>query len=417
MSSNRQPKASKINRKVIYSIWFFTALSTLAYGWFIFDNLSYIGESESVTATVHKKTSHRSRTVNSKQYSTAYNIVYRYENPYVPGKMELESELAPVMYALFEEGETVEVYFNDKNKQKSRLSYPLHFWLMPIVWAAFLSFGFLVSKLLSKTNGDCYQNYKKFKIAAIFLFLLPGAITFIQSSSSEQLIAEERQKEANWPHWYEFERAVPKPVWWDTVAFKYFDPMNYTSEEYSGYVKNNTGSDKAKRQFKVAYAFLLLHQDDPLQMGWDLARGTSREFMPLYEFFLERYMQEQWQGECSRPCSDATQMVEMAGDLLSMKLDENQIESSLELINNIMKYKYDRGNNRGKYYFLYSHRRYLEQTESVEKAHHVLDRLVEENLQEAISLDLKTQTRKWSTFWNKTQRTVGMFSVIPSNNH
>lgn len=410
MNSKQSQKRLNVTPTVIYIIWSITALLTFAYGWSVFDNIFYASESTQISGTIHKKSSHRSRNANSNTYSTSYNIIYQFENPYVPGKIELEKELAPVMYAILNEGDRVDIYFNDKEKPKSRLSHPLHYWLMTIVWGAFLSFAFFVAKPLSKQHESCYKNYNRFKKWMLLLFFLPGLFGLIQAFNSGRMVEIEKVSEQNWPRWRALEKAVAKPEWWDSVPIKYFDPMNFTSEEYSEYVKKNIGNDKRHRQFKVAYVFLLLHQDDPLQMGWDLAKGTTREFMPLYEFFLKHHMYQKWQGVCGQPCSDGTQMVEMAGDLLSMKLDENQILSSKTLIQDIMKYKYERGNNRGKYYFLYSYRRFLEHTESVERAHEVLDALVEENLLEAQTLGLKSQIRKWTNFWKSGQRTVGMFS-------
>ncbi len=95
-----------------------------------------------------------------------------------------------------------------------------------------------------------------------------------------------------------------------------------------------------------------------------------------------------------------------------MKLDENQVRSSEALIEDIMKYKYDRANNRGKYYFLYAYRRLLEHTEGKEIAKQKLEHLVEENLQQAIDQGLTRQAEKWRKFWQGTQRKVGMFSKM-----
>ena len=402
----------QLSKKVIYLFWLITSMLTLVVGWSVFNNIQYINDSVEIKATVYSKSSYRTRngTSSSNNYSTALTVTYQFENPYIDGKIELDSELAPVMYAMVEKGDIVSVYSNEMAKPKTRLSHPLHFWLMPFVWTVFFGFLFYVSKILAKTNPQVANQYSLYAKSLLLIFFLPGIYVVIASFGEKQEIKGESAREQNWPRWDALERAVPKPEWWDRVAIKYFDPMDYTSEEYSNYLKQNTGPDKYHRQFKVTYAFLLLHQEDPLQMGWDLAKGTARQYMPLYEFFLNHFMFQEWQGDCSQPCSDATQMVEMAGDLLSMKLDENQIESSYELIRYIMKYKYSRGNNRGKYYFLYSYRRLLEHAEGKEKAKEVLATMVEENTAEALTLGLKGQHKKWLKFWERSQRKVGMFT-------
>jgi hypothetical protein len=311
---------------------------------------------------------------------------------------------------MVQKGQIIDIYYNELEKPKSKIANPIHYWFDAILWLLFLSTCFFITRLLTKNCPATKGKSQLFSIALTAALFAPFIYGMTVNLITASEIERDQISEQSWPSWPEFERAVPKPAWWDSVAIKYFDPMDYTSEQYSNYVKKNNDKDKYHRQFKVTYALLLRHQNDPLQMGWDLAKGTTRQYMPMYEFFLSHYMRENWQGQCSSPCNDATQMVEMAGDLLSMKLDENQIVESSQLIQDIMKYKYSRGNNRGKYYFLYSYRRLLEHTHGKEHANQELNHLVEENLLEARQQNLTQQIKKWEKFWLGSQRKVGMFS-------
>lgn len=409
-SSANAPNEKKVSPSVVHSFWLVSIFLALTVGWLTADNLHYAINSQTLSAEVVNKSSYRSKSNSSRNYSTSYTVTYQYENPSVKQKFELKSELAPLVYPFVEKGEFIDVYYNEFADPKSRIRMPHHFWLNVLIGLLVFFFINLVTRTLINHNAIIQNSIIRSKLTPVAAFIAPVFLSLLYFSLNVDSAKNELAQEKNWPSWPAFEAAVPKPIWWDKVAIKYFDPMNYTSEEYSAYLDANTGDDKRHRQFKVAYVFLLKHQNDPLQMGWDLAKGTTREFMPLYEFFLEHFMQTEWQGDCSQPCSDATQMVEMAGELLSMKLDENHIEYSQQLVADIMKYKYSRANNRGKYYFLYSYRRLLEHIDGKEKAHQVLDKLVTANTIEANELGSKTMIRKWSNFWSSSQRKVGMFS-------
>jgi hypothetical protein len=408
--SSKRIKQSQASRLVVYLFWLISVVAALIGGWIVAENFHYASQSQVLSAEVINKSSYRSRTNNSRYYSTSYTVTYQFENPNVKDKFDLESELAPLVYPLVEKGELIEIYYNEFAKPQSKIRMLHHYWLNVLIWMIIFYFIYLITRSLTNSNPELSDRLVKFKQLLAVSFFAPVVLNFIYLSSNSKSTQQEVAMQQNWPSWPALESAVPKPTWWDQVAIKYFDPMNYTSEEYSAYLKANIGDDKRHRQFKVAYVFLLKHQDDPLQMGWDLAKGTTREFIPLYKFFLEQFMHTEWRGNCSRPCNDATQMVEMAGDLLSMTLDENQIDYSELLIADIMKYKYQRANNRGKYYFLHSYRRLLEHTESKEKAHQVLDELVTDCLQEAENTGDQSMVRKWENFWSSSQRKVGMFS-------
>ncbi len=413
MSSHHKPKRpnnSKSSLVFTYIFWSALILLLFTLGWQIADRIRYLNNSQVLSAEIVDKSSYRSKTSNSRHYSTSYTVTYQFENPYVKQKFELESELAPLVYPLVEKGQEISIYYNEFSQPKSQIRMPHHFWLGSLVLLLIIVFVYLITRTLIRHQQNIQSQIVRSKLSLVAAFFIPLLISLFFDSQSNQVIKKELLLEKSWPAWPALEAAVAKPIWWNEVAIKYFDPMNYTSEEYSAYLKANTGDDKRHRQFKVAYAFLLKNQNDPLQMGWDLAKGTNREFMPLYEFFLEYYMHTEWQGNCSQPCSDATQMVEMAGDLLSMKLDENQIEYSQQLIADIMKYKYDRANNRGKYYFLYAYRRLLEHTHGKEAAHQLLDELVNAGRQEAANSGPDSMRRKWANFWSSSQRKVGMFS-------
>lgn len=409
-NSSKAHQRKEVSARVVYSFWVVSIASALIVGWLAADNMRYIINSQVLTAEVVNKSSYRSKSNNSRHYSTSYTVTYQFENPHVAGKFELKSELAPLVYPLVEKGELIDIYYNEFAAPKSKIRMPHHYWLNVLIGLLLLFFINLIARRLINHNATIQHSVVNSKLTPVAALIAPVLLSWLYLSFNIDSAKNELAKEKNWPSWPAMEAAVPKPIWWDKVAIKYFDPMNYTSEEYADYLKANTGDDKRHRQFKVAYALLLKHQNDPLQMGWDLAKGTTREFMPLYEFFLEHFMRTEWQGDCSQPCSDATQMVEMAGDLLSMKLDENQIEYSQQLIADIMKYKYERANNRGKYYFLYSYRRLLEHTVGKEKAHQKLDELVKAARLEADELGTKSLIRRWSKFWSSSQRKVGMFN-------
>jgi hypothetical protein len=410
--ASTSPSKQKLNSKLVYFFWLLTFILAATFSSISVNNIIYANQSIKVDAKVHGKSSHRQRNNNSKSYSTVLKIIYQFENPYVKDKIELQSELAPLLYSYVKEGDPISIYYNEISDPTSRINSPLHYWFGSLLWFIFFSASYLTTHFLTKFCNDTKDKKRMFLLILAVVSFSPVLINITLSWIQTNQIETDQLSEQNWPSWPEFERAVAKPAWWDQVAIKYFDPMNYTNEEYSYYVENNSDKDKYHRQFKVTYALLLRHQDDPLQMGWDLARGTVRQYMPMYEFFLKHFMHQTWQGQCSNPCSDATQMVEMAGDLLSMKLDENQIDSSIQLIDDIIKYKYERANNRGKYYFLFSYRRLLEHTEGKENAREKLEHLVEANLQQAIAEGLNQQAEKWRKFWAGSQRKVGMFSKL-----
>jgi len=405
-------KTSKVAKPLIYFSWFITGLVSMLAGYIAINNIVYIEQSIKVSASVLNKTEHQVRYKhNNTRTASALHIVYQYQHPHQPQKFELVSELAPLLYPFVEIGETIPIYYNALSKPQTRLSHPVHFWLTFLLCSVFLSFFFYITFQANKSlQAGPNKNAKMIALVSVFFFI-PTVIQLVTIDQQGDQLLIEQTMQKNWPSWPAFEQAVAKPDWWDKVAINYFDPMSYTSEEFGHYVDNNKGHDKYQRSFKVTYALMLRHQDDPYTLAGLLGKGTTREFIPLYEFFLAHFMLQQWQGEyCSQPCNDATQMVEMAGSLLSMKLDENQLDYSRQLINDIMKYKYERGNNRGKFYFLYGYRRLLEHEQGKEKAKQILAPLVEKNLQQAINQGLTTQQRQWRRFWTSSQREIGIYS-------
>ncbi|MDO6764483.1 DUF3592 domain-containing protein [Agarivorans sp. 1_MG-2023] len=411
-ATQRQGSLKQLGKKAAMLFWLVSACLAYLTGHLFASNYSYINYSQVLTAEVTQKSSYTSNTSSSSQSRALHlNIIYQFENPSVAGKLERELELAPLVYGQMRQGDAIAIYYNPAMSPKSRIAHPVQVWFTTVLSLVIFMFSVLVSFIVTKHSVLDQQGSKKFAYWMLLILCSPIAVNQLLMKQHNKQLASELASEQSWPSWPEFEEAVPKPAWWSEVPIKYFDPMSYTSEEYQSYVEQNKGSDKHLRRFKVAYVFMLLHQDDPLQQGWDLARGTTREFMPLYEFFLEHYMTSQWDGDCySNVCNDATQMVEMAGDLISMKLDENQVESSQVIAENIMQYKYARGNNRGKYYFLSSYRRLLEHTHDQAYAQEILSGLVSECLVEAQGLNNPSLLRKWQKFWTTSQREVGMFS-------
>ncbi|RTR29766.1 hypothetical protein [Shewanella atlantica] len=410
---NDSNKQRLVETRLSYLFWAITALLALVVGAIGINNLLYIEQSIKINATVYNKVESQSRsnTGSGTSTSTSLKVIYQFENPYKKDKIELASELAPLVYGRVKKGGDLEIYYNELAKPKTRISQPFHFWLLFIISGLFLSFAFFIATLLTRHSQIAKGRRRQFVYGVAVMLILPVVTNLLLFTQQTRQLAEERSREESWPSWFAFEVAVPKPEWWDSVSIKYLDPMDYTSEEYSYYVEHNTDSDKFHRSFKLTYALMLRHQDDPLELGWLLAKGTTRQYMPMYEFFLSHFMFQEWEGEyCSQPCNDATQMVEMAGDLISMKLDENQVDSSMNLANEIMEYKFSRAGNRGQYYFLYSYRRLLEHTQGQEVAKLKLDSLVEAGLQDAIAQGLASQERKWRRFWKGSQREVGLYS-------
>lgn len=406
-------KKEKALIKVSYFLWTVVFLLALVTGTIGINNLLYIEQSVKLTAVVTDKYASQSSsgTGSSRTVSTSLKILYQFENPYKKDKIELVSELAPLVYATVNKGDDIAIYYNETAKPKTRISQPLHFWMIFFISSLVFGAALLMATLVSRQSALTKERRRQLIYLVLVMFILPIVVNILSFTQQNNQLQAEREAEADWPRWPAFETAVPKPEWWDQVSIKYFDPMDYTSEEYSDYVKHNTDSDKYHRSFKVTYALMLKHQDDPYTLGGLLGRGTTRQYMSIYEFFLSQYMHQEWQGEyCSQPCNDATQMVEMAGVLMSMKLDENQIDSSLKLAIDIMQYKFSRANNRGKYYFLNSYRRLLEHLEGKEVAKLTLGVLVEESLQEAVEQGLTGQVRKWKKFWSSSQREIGIYS-------
>ncbi|OEG72998.1 hypothetical protein BEL05_06255 [Shewanella colwelliana] len=402
---------TKVVRRIVFVLWAACASCIFLLGNMVVSNFIYIEQSQFIEATVIKKVASKSRSGSgsSASYSTALKVIYQFENPYVKDKLELHSELAPLVYGRVKEGDTISVYFNEMAKPKTRISQPFHFWLLCFLVLLGVSFLYLIALIIGRHSRLVVKTWQA-NLILTCLFLVPVVYQSWDNMQNNNAIALERNSEANWPRWFAFEHAVAKPSWWDSVAIKYLDPMDYTSEEHRYYLKSNTDADRFHRSFKLTYALMLRHQDDPLELGWLLAKGTTRQYMPMYEFFLSHFMYRQWEGVCTNPCNDATQMVEMAGHLLSMKLDENQIASSLVLAEEIMVNKYDRADNRGKFYFLYSYRRLLEHTQGKDIAHAKLDDLVDASTLEAQKLGNSQLLSRWQRFWHGTQREVGMFS-------
>jgi len=337
-------------------------------------------------------------------------VIYQFENPYRAGKIETVVELAPIIYGVVDTGDSIKIYYNELGKPKARIKFAPHYWLITMIIFALFAFLLFVTILILKNHTSFKKQVRLFLIALLVFFSVPLVISVQNDLRNKSLLAKEKLAESAWPSWPAFEQAVPKPHWWRRVAIKFFDPMNYTSEEIKPYLRKNKGHDRTQRQFKVAYAKILKHKGDPLQIGWDIMNGTTQEFTPLYEFFVSYFMYQEWEGDCTNPCNDATQTVQIAADLISMKLDEDQVDSSLLIIENILKYKYDRARNAEKYAFLYSYRRLLEHTVGVDRAREALQPLVEGNIKEAREQGLSRMTSKWQYFWEREQRRVGMYA-------
>lgn len=261
------PTASKLPSKLVYFFWILTFILAVTVSSTVINNIIYASQSITVDAKVHAKSSHRERSNNSRSYSTLLKIIYQFENPYVKDKIELQSELAPLLYSSVTEGEIIAIYYNEMGNPRTRIVSPLHYWFNSLLWMAFFSACFAITQYLTKACDATMHSKRVFMILLSVSLLAPATFKTVSTWMTNNQIEDDRLSEQNWPSWPEFERAVPKPEWWDQVAIKYFDPMDYTDEEYSNYVKLNKGKDKYHRQFKVTYALILLHQDDPLQMG------------------------------------------------------------------------------------------------------------------------------------------------------
>ena len=407
---NANNEISKSLIFLTYFLWLITALLSMLAGSIAINNVLYIDQSIELSATVSYKNEHQVRYQSSKNRTAlALEIVYQYHKPGQQNKAELVNELAPLVYPFVESGDKISIYYNELSDPKTRISQPVHFWLNFLLCLLFLSVVFFFAILVNRSKQITKNKNTKMIVLVSAVFFIPIVLELVSFNQQTEQLLIEKNIQSSWPSWPEFEQAVAKPDWWDKVAITYFDPMDYTSDEFSNYVDKNKHADKYQRSFKVTYALMLRHQDDPYTLGGLLGKGTNREFIPMYEFFLGHFMQQEWQSDyCSPVCSnDATQMVKMAGDLLSMKLDDNELDYSRQLIKDIMKYKYERGDNRGKFYFLYSYRRLLEYEQGQEKAKEVLASLVEKNIQQAINQGLSNhQLRRWRTFWTSSQRKI-----------
>ena len=69
-------------------------------GSIITNKILYASSSLALKAKVHSKVTHRERSAHSKSYSSAFKIIYQFENPYVADKIEIQSELAPLLYSM-----------------------------------------------------------------------------------------------------------------------------------------------------------------------------------------------------------------------------------------------------------------------------------------------------------------------------
>ncbi len=248
------------------------------------------------------------------------------------------------------------------------------------------------------------SNYKIKLLAWLLVTLMLSACS--KDPNSKDVIEKERIAEQSWPKWPEFEKAVPKPKWWDQVGIYYIDPMNHSREEYRIYLEKNDGPDESKRRFKVAYAKALKYQNDAEKISGVIFNGTSKVFIPLYEFYIANYMHDTWQSAHCEQCNDANATAKIGADLVSMKLDRGEVESSLKILESLMKLKYKKANLRTRYYLILSYRRALEHVHGKEFTRNKLEPMVRENIKMAEKNGDRNLMARWLGVLDKSLRTI-----------
>lgn len=338
-------------------------------------------------------------------------VVVDVPDPQREGQMTRLSLLAPLLYAVLDVGDEVVVLHDPLTLPASEpfvLAHPVQLWLAPalvllataVLWT-FPYIGLLRRHSQPQVRQQACRRRQLMLAAAVLLPILAGQAQALRDRHAR---AADLALEAGWPAWPALEAAAPRPWWWARLPWQGLDPVHTEGSEAYAWLARERGpwfgnAGASERQFKWTRARMLALRDQPAALAGLLSRGHDPNFIPLYRFYLQHYMDAQWRHDgCSR-CNDSSLVTEMAGDLMWMLIQDGRVAEAGRWATAIIDRKLPGADARARLAFLSAYRGLLEFRSGPEEARAQLVPLVEDAMGAAREEGADWALARWQHFW------------------
>ncbi|WP_346837080.1 hypothetical protein [Microbulbifer sp. SAOS-129_SWC] len=382
----------------------------------VYQNLDYVINGERLDTVVTGKSERQvdSRPRESKP-ATALYLHFRYPSPRFTGYFETASELAPLIYWLYDEGDEIGVYYQLNQSPQVVIAAPLQFWRMPL-----LALFFLV--LYLPVGINCWHRGGRSRELKFALAVTVAGLAFYSVSeftahrALQEQMAVEKQAEQYWRHWPAFESANPKPPWWHSVPLGRYNPLQGNLQPYYSFnerMYQGKPEHPGMIRYKVAYAKMLELQDDPAAMiGW-LCQGRYAEMLPLYEFYFQQFYTTDWEVDCDYDCSNESTITGLAADIAALRLDLGDIDRAQQVLDRVYHDKYSGASPYSQYQWLYEQTRLLMNTRGTSAARARIDQDRHALMQRLQQLGLKKHLKKTRDLFRFPFRPLGIHGDGP----
>lgn len=387
-------------------------LASLWMGWQIQQRMTWLQQALPLQAQVVelRRTTQPGATGTSRS-AVRLELVVEVPDPRHAGAVDRIRFLAPLLYALLEEGNTLTVLHDPLTLPEHEpfvLAHPLQLWQAPafglLLVAVFWAFPYAaLHKRYPEAESRRAAARRRQMLLGLAL-LLPIAAGQATALRDRAAAVEDLEIESRWPSWPELDAAVPKPWWWARLPWRGLDPVTDAGSEGNDWrfqqpLLWRSDSEASERSFKYARARMLALREQPAALASLLSRGHDANFIPLYRFYLDHYLDAEWlEPGCSR-CNDRSLITEMAGDLMLMLIQEGRVAEAGTWAPAIIARKLPEADARARLSFLTAYRGLLEAELGADAARSRLQPLVDEAIVAARQEGAGWALDRWEGFW------------------
>ncbi|MFG6416918.1 hypothetical protein ACG02S_23750 [Roseateles sp. DC23W] len=385
-------------------------LAVLWTGWLVQQRLTWLQDGLRLEGrVVELRRSSQPGATGTSRRSVRLSVVVEVADPRRDGQLTQEVFLAPLIYALIDEGDLLAVLHDPLTLPAHEafvLAHPFQLWQAPALGLLLAAVGWaLPHASLHRRYAEpaARRRAVRRRLAVLTLaLLLPIAGGQARALRDRASHDADLALEARWPAWPALDAAVPRPWWWARLPWHGVDPVSAAAS--LGYVWRDPGAwwqrgGASERSFKLARARMLALRDQPSALAGLLSRGHDANFIPLYRFYLAHYLDARWNEPGCPRCNDASQVTEMAGDLMWMLVQQGRLDEPDAWVPAIVRDKLPGADARARLAFLTAYRGLLEARDGADAAREHLQPLVDDAVAAAHSQGDDWALPRWRDFW------------------
>jgi hypothetical protein len=412
MPTTRHAAATPLRGHLIQALLLLPALvAALWVGWLVQQRLTWLQSGLHLQGrVVELSRSTQAGATASGRSAVRLEVVVDVPDPRREDRLQRLDVLAPLLYAVLEPGDAVTVLHDPLTLPAQRpfvLAHPLQLWQAPAfgLLAVAVLWAFPYTGLLRRhPQPDARRRAgRRRKLVLLMAALLPVVAGQALAWRDGRARAADLAMEAAWPAWPELDAAAPQPWWWARLPWHGLDPVRSEGSAAYAWLEQGAGWPRtlgqSERRFKWTRARMLALRDQPAEMAGLLSNGHDPNFIPLYRFYLQHYMEAEWRDTgCSR-CNDSSLVTQMAGDLMWMLIQDGRAAEAGTWAPVIIARKLPGADARARLSLLTAYRGLLEAESGAEAARIQLQPLVEDAMTAAREEGTDWALARWQDFW------------------